>query len=138
MKKYIYLFFTIIFFVRGSFATNWYDLDYDMSVDLDRITTKGNYLYIKIKYNNIKTINDWLEKESPGVLLDTNIVSYMVNDTIVDCKNPRYKVPLTLLYSKNTTIINKIKNNTWYNDLTRSDWGAYCDLYDRLKTNPKH
>ena len=132
MKKILELLSILLLFPLSACAY-WYKIDDNTYVKTESVKTKGNYLYLNVKYEDVVSLNSTLKKVSPGVMLDSSVFSYMTMDLIVDCKKPRYKTPLILIYGKNNTVINKVKDNTWESDLTKSEWGAYCDLYDLIK-----
>ena len=131
MKKVLWVLLCLMFTLGSAFAS-WDKLDEGIYMDNESIKVKGNYLYLKLRYDKVGELINMLKKEYPGVLLDSNIVKYMAIDLIVDCKHPRYKTPLVMLYGNNGKMINKVRDNTWENNLTRAEWGAYCDMYDEL------
>lgn len=132
MKK-ILVILLLLFLFQGHSLADWHKISDGAYFDNQKVKTKGNYLYLKLKYDNIQALNSDLKKYSPGILLDGSIFSFMTQDLIIDCKNPRYKISLTLMYGKNGQVINKIKDNTWEYDLTKANWGTYCEAYDYLK-----
>lgn len=99
MKKILVLLSILLLFPLSACAY-WYKIDDNTYVKTESVKTKGNYLYLNVKYEDVVSLNSTLKKVSPGVMLDSSVFSYMTMDLIVDCKKPRYKTPLILIYGK--------------------------------------
>lgn len=114
-------------------AVAWHELNNGVSLDLNSVKEKGNYIYLKYKVTDLSFLNEYSKNNKIGILIDESYVSYLTYSYIYDCKTPRYKIESTMIYGYDNKLLFKRHNNTWHRDLSNDEWAKTCSLKYYLK-----